>query len=145
MKKLLFAFGLLFVSSLAKADSPSEWNYIPITSYTEVATPGPVMFTSATIQFVGVSISSPAPGSSLVIFRSTSAVWTSDISTQTSFSTSYLDLNNAPSFIPLFEMKNTSYTYINKIGTAKITLWFRCPKRRDTEPGLCPGLGYFGK
>jgi len=141
MKKLLAILGLLFLTASVKAATPEEWNYIPMSSWTNVATGGPILFTSATIQFVGVTISSPsAPaGGKIIIYRSTSAAFTLDIATQTTISTEFNTFAaESNHFIPLFEMKNTSYTYLNKIGDAEVTYWIRCVGK--SEIGVCPGL-----
>ncbi len=146
MRKLLFfLFGFLAFRGIALA-TPEEWNYIPYSSYTEVATPGPILFTSATIQFVGVMIGSPSVNANgfISIFRSTSNVFTNNIATQTLFSTDYLSVNDGPIFIPLFEMKNTSFTYISKAGNAKVTYWIRCVPTPRNRLGICPGLPWNG-
>lgn len=141
MKKALLFILFPFLASSAMAQIE---NYsIPRTSYSEVATPSAVLFTSAPIQFVGISISSPSPNSLIAIYRSTSAAFTADIGSQTTVSTSYFN-SEQPVFIPLFDMMNTSYTYINKVGTADVTIWFRCASV-SSGVGLCPGLRLSGQ
>lgn len=151
MKKLFLSLlAILALSKIAGAVStPDEWNYIPYSSYTDVATTGNMMFSSAPIQFVGITVSSPALGSFLAIYRSTTPVWTPDISTQAFISTDYVGLNGGPQFIDLFDMKNTSYTHINKSGNAKIIIWIHCPKpnlkSNEIYAGFCPGLPFSGQ
>lgn len=150
MKKLLFAlFALFFVRAFARAFDPEDFNYPPISSYTDTSTGGTVLFTSAAIVWDGVTIGSPAAGSFLAIYRSTSPQWDNNLSTETFVSLDYVGLNGGPTFLDFLDMKNTSYTYINKNGGAKITMWFRCPHQnlKSNEPysGLCPGLGPNGR
>lgn len=145
MKKfllLIFAFFALY--GVARANTPDDFNYIPYSSYTEVGTGGTVMLTSATVQFAGITISSPAPNSYIAIFRSTTPVFTANIASQAVICTDYYAPNTGPTFVDMFDMKNTSYTYINKVGTAKIIYWFRCPPPTKQRNGFCPGLPWNG-
>ncbi len=146
MKKYLF-LPFLFIAGYLHAFNANEWNYIPVSSYTEVATPGPIFFASGTIQIIGVTISSPAPNSGLSFFRSTTSVFTTDIATQTLIASDYLTLNNSPTFIPMFEMQNDSYTYLSHYGNSKLTIWLRCPRKTSALGGynVCPGLSYTGQ
>lgn len=144
MKKLLLAI-LFFTAVKAHAVVQEEFNYIPVASYTEITTPGTVLFTSASINFVGVTVASGAPNAYLAIFRSTSATFTADIATQTLIGADFFNTNYGTNFVPLFEMQNDSYTYINKSGNAKMTIWVRCRKRSSTAQGFCPGLTYNGQ
>lgn len=146
MKKTLLAIlGLLSLGGGAHAASPVDWNYIPISSYTDVATAGTIMFSSSPIQFVGITISSPAPNSYVAFYRSTTPVFTAEIATQTLVVTNWASFNNSPVFIPMFEMKNTSYTFISKVGNAQVTYWFRClPNSKGLRVGICPGLPWDG-
>lgn len=145
MKKLfLAALGIVSFWAQAHAITLEEFNYIPVSSFTDASTPGPIMFTSATIQFVGVTVASPSANGYIAFYRSTSPVFTADIATQTVVGTDDLPANSDV-FVPLFEMKNTSYTFLSKVGNAQVTLWFRCPKRLEIAPGVCPGLKYSGQ
>lgn len=140
MKKLSLILGILFLAGKAHAIVKEEFNYIPYSSFTDVATPGTILFTSASINLVGVTIASGALNSYLVIYRSTSDAFGANVATQT-----LIDLNSNVSnfnnqFVPLFEAKNDSYTYINKVGTAKITIWTRCNQKMGGRAGNCPGL-----
>lgn len=145
MKKLLLAaLGLFAISGLAHAMAPEELQYVPFSSFTDVSTNGNMLFSSAPIAFVGITVSSPAVGSSITIYRSTSPTWTPDISTQAMIVTDYVNLNGGPQFVDLFGMTNTSYTHINKAGTAKLIFWINCPREKvkNGQPywGFCPGL-----
>lgn len=145
MKRLFLALGVLtLLSGIARAGTPEEWNYIPYSSFSITATPGTVLFTSATIQFVAITISSPAIGSSITIFRSTSPTFTADITTQAFINTDYSYMTGSI-HLPLYEMKNTSYTYINKVGGAITTIWLRCVPPTKSRNGLCPGLSGTGQ
>lgn len=141
MKKLLF-LGLLFLTAKSYAFNPKDWDYIPGSSYTEAGS-GLQLLSSGTIQMIGVTISSPGANSYVSFFRSTSASPTPDMSTQALISTDY---NNPqmPTFIPLFEAQNDSYTYVNKVGNAKLTYWLRCLDRAGRTPYPCPILNTTG-
>ena len=144
MKKILLALAILGVSSTGRAITPAEYAYVPSSSYSIVATDGPILFTSAPIQFVGVTVSSPVLGGFMAFFKSTSSAFTADISTWTVVRTEFNIMNAGPNnHTPLFDMRNTSYTYINKVGAAETTIWFRCVGA--TEIGNCPGLSNLGK
>ena len=144
MKKIFLGLGILFLGIKAHA-GPIIWNDTPNSSYTDVASGGTIMFSSCPVQFVGVWIDSPTliVQSQIVFYRSTSATFTPDITTQTYVNTEARD----PYFKSLFDMKNTSYTYINKVGGAKVTYWFKCPKEGNTSilMGPCPGLSASGQ
>lgn len=145
MKKLFLSlFAFLALAGYVKAGT-EDWNNVAITSYTEASTVGPVLFTSATIQWVAVTISSPAPNSYLAIYRSTSASFTADITTQALISTGASDLTGDGAMtIPLYEMRNTSFTYWNKSGNAKLILWYRYPPMPKGRAGNNPGLSGSG-
>lgn len=145
MKKFLFLLlGLVTLSFRAHA-SPEEFNYIPYSSYSDVPTNGTVLFTSCPVQLVGAIVSSGAANGSLSFSRSTSAIFTPDISTQTVIGTDYQTLNTTPGMVDFFGIRNDSYTYINKQGAAKVTLFIRCfPNRKGQRVGLCPGLPWNG-
>ena len=146
MKKIFLGLGILFLGVKAYA-GPIDWNDIPNSSYTDVGSPNAIMFSSCPIMFVGVTISSPTPNGGIAFFRSTSPTFTSDITTQTFIGSFYNPNQLADTFVPLFNMKNTSYTYITKPGTAKVTIWFKCPKEGNTSilTGPCPGLTFSGQ
>lgn len=150
MKKLLFlTLGLLFSYVPAHALTPEELQYVPYSSFTDANTNGNMMFSSAPVAFIGVTISSPAPNSSFTIYRSTSPTWTPDVSTQVFVWTDYAGNNGGPQFVDMFGMKNASYTHINKAGNAKLIIWIQCPKEnlKGNEPywGFCPGLPFTGQ
>lgn len=150
MKKLLFLIvGILALGTRVHAMDPEELMYVPYSSYSDVSTNGNMMFSSASVQFVGITISSPAPSSFLAIYRSTSASWTPDISTQVFIWTDYAGNNGGPQYVDLFGMRNDSYTHINKAGGAKVILWIQCPRPRlknNERPwGFCPGLATNGQ
>lgn len=145
IKKLFFSILILAFAKSAFA-STEDWNNIPISSYTDAASGGAVLFTSQTVQFVGITVSSPSPNAVLAIFRSTSSIFTPDVATQTLVNMDYQAVNTNPNFVPMFEMRNASYTYINKVGAGKITIWFRCPNNlKPGVLGLCPGMNYSGQ
>lgn len=145
MKRLILAILFFGIAGKLHAISQDEFNYIPITSYTEASTPGTILFTSASVNFVGVTIASPSANAYIAIFRSTSPTFTADIATQTIIGADYQSINTGGDFIPLMEMQNDSYTYINKSGPSKMTIWIRCRKRSITSPGVCPGLPSSGQ
>lgn len=145
MKKLfLFLLGFAALAVPVHAD-PTDWNYIPRSSYTEASNAGIVLFSSRSIQWVSVIISSPAPNSYLAIWRSSSPTMTPEISTSVLLATDYAGVNTGPTQVSLFEMKSASYTYIQKVGAAKIIMWFRCVGRKETDLGICPGIGDTGR
>jgi hypothetical protein len=140
MKKLLLIASLLFSVNSVHATYGTVTNYEQtFTTYTEASAAGPVMFSSAPIRFLAVSPSTASPNGYLAIFRSTSPTFTADIATQT-----LIPLYGNPE-VPrmLFDMTNTSYTFINKVGVGGITIWLNCVGRTDV--GLCPGLPYSGQ
>ena len=146
MRKLLLALGVLFLGVKVHA-GPIAWNDIPNSSYTDVGSGGNIMFSSCPTQFVGVTIASPSANGFIAFYRSTTSIWTPDLSTQTIIGTDYNPFNQSTIFVPLFDMRNTSYTHINKVGVAKVTYWFKCTKENSSaaNTGLCPGLGYSGQ
>lgn len=139
MKKLFLVLGLLFLSKPVFATWSEMWTDIPRSSFTAAATVGPMMFSSQTVQIVGVTVSTNSANGRITFYRSTSAIFTPDIATQTWVNTSNAPLNT---FIPLFDMRNSSYTYMSKEGTAEVTIWLHCPDKRvgPDLPGFCPGL-----
>ena len=144
MKKIfLTILAILCLHGIGRAGL-IEWQYIPRSSYTEVPTNGgAILFSSAPIQFVGVTVSSPSSGSSVTIFRSTEDAFSNLIASQVHINTDYFTNYSPSTFIPLFNLKNTSYTYINKIGTAKVIYWFNCVG--ETNLGVCPGMSPSGQ
>ena len=141
LKAVLFLLAFLAVSWVHAG--PEEWNYVPISSYTEVTTPGVVRFSSSPIRWVGMTISSPSSGSGgyVAIFKSSNEVVTPDLSTTTLVHTTYSGENDVPVYIPLMNVFSSSHTFLSKAGNAKVTLWFHC----TAEPNrVCPGLGAFG-
>ena len=144
MRKLILSLGILFLGTKLHAGTIA-WNDIPVSSYTDVGTGGPIQFSSTPIQFVGITVSSPSPNGYIAIYRSTSASFTADVGTQTLIGTDYSPIFSGIVYYPLFETRNTSYTYISKVGTAKVTYWFKCPNESSTRvQGICPGLTYSG-
>lgn len=150
MKKLFLFFALLGVAAKAYALTPEELVYVPFSSYTDVSTNGNMLFSSAPIDIIGLTISSPAPNSSLTIYRSTTPIWKSDLSTQAFVWTDYAGNNGGPQYLDFMGgIKNSSYTYINKAGNAKLIIWVQCLKEnlKGNEPywGFCPGLSWSGE
>src|SRR5437868_184923 len=140
MKKLLFAFVSLLLFCRNSHALIEEWNYLPNSSFTDVATPGPIMFTSATIQFVSIIISSTAPNSYLAFYRSTSSAFTANLDTQVLINTDYQTYSNGPTYVPLEDIRNSSFTYFSKVGTARVMMLIRCIRTKLDAPGICPSL-----
>lgn len=143
MKRMILAFALFFSFCNVSFAGMAEDNYLTKSSYTEAETPGPVMFSTGPTRFEAIVISSPAPNSHFVIFRSTIPWMISNLATQTLVSTSYSNFNQAPVAIPLFGITNSSYTFISKVGTAKVTLFFRLVGGNNNVTP--PGLNVFGE
>lgn len=148
MKKIALILGIIFLAPKVHAILPEEFNYIPFSSYTDVATPGVVLFSSAAVQWVAITISSPtqpADISYVAIYRSTSPVMLmNNVSTQVLIATNFGGIGN-PITIPLFEMKNDSFTYISKVGNAKLIYWIRYPKQLKGRSGTYPGMNTSGQ
>lgn len=138
MKKLFLTLALFFGFCGVSFAGLSEDNYPVKSSYTEVATTGWVVFSTGPTRFEGIVISSPAPNSFIVFLRSTSPFVTPNLATQTLVSTNYVASNQATQNVDLYGMTNTSYTIINKVGTAKVTYFFRLigGTANVTPPGL---------
>lgn len=147
MRKLFLLLIAGLSASYVHAIAVEEFNYIPLSSYTEATTAGPVLFASAPLQLIGVSVSSPVPNSYVTFWRSTSPAFTTDITTQTVIYTGWNAGSSGPAFMPMFEVKNASYTYFQKVGAAQVTIWFRGTRKGMSEPGIAtfPGLGPNGK
>lgn len=145
MKKLFLLLSVLSLPAICHATWNEMWNDVPISSYTDSATPGPILFSSQTIRFTGMTISSAIPNSYVAFYRSTTPVFTADIATQTLIYTGWNPASSNATFIPLFEMTNASYTFISKVGLAQVTFWFHCTDKRGNAPGFCPGLKASGQ
>lgn len=145
MKKILAAslFLMAMAPALALAYGYDDYGEKIQSSYSDVATGGPVLFASGTVQFVGITISSPAPLGYIAFYRSTSTTFTSEIATQTKVDCSYQSVNTGPDFVPLFGMENTSYSYVSRFGACNATIWFTWPDP-TTANTATTGLGYFG-
>ena len=144
MKKLILFLGAFFLISPVKAVVMS--NDVPMSSYSAVDSGGIVMFTSAAIQFIAVNVSSPSlVGGFVTIYRSTNPLFTLDIVTQTSVNTYFGGpVSQQPVSIPLYNMTNSSYTFIQKSGIGQTTLFYRCPTV-GSHGGLCPGISGTGQ
>lgn len=133
MKKIFAVLAVLFLGLVKLHADSGDFGARPISSFTAVATLGPVMFSSGTIEFIGIVVSSPSsvaggndnPG--VIVYRSTTSSFTNDIATQTRVDTAYTLLNAGGIFIPMFDLTNDSYTYVQITGNAKITTYFKCP------------------
>mgnify|MGYP001568996733 CR=1 FL=1 len=154
MKKIWLGALMLFgLSRLYAVEVESKWGVIR-TSHTQGATGvAPILFTSATIRFEGINVSSPTPGSAFVLFRSTTGpAFKFDIATWTIVNTDY------PANLPfpgvnLYGIESDSFTYVMHSGGSELTIFFRC-KDSVFEPynsasgtgynGLCPGLPWSG-
>ena len=137
MKKILLTLAVLALGPFAYAAVPSG-NEIPLSSFSATSQPAPFLFSSATIQLVGVTITSPAANGKLIIYFSTSSNYFSAIATKTIVNLSYQVNSVGNQFVPLFDIRNTSFTYLQKIGDALTTIWLRCTG--ITNEGVCPGI-----
>ena len=137
MKKILLTLAVLALGPFAFAAAPSG-NEIPLSSFSVTGQPAPFLFSSATIQLVGVTITSPAANGKLIVYFSTSANYFAAITTKTIVNLSYQNNYVGNQFVPLFDIRNTSYTYLQKIGDAITTIWLRC--MGITNEGVCPGV-----
>ena len=143
MKKLFLILGILLGANQLKA-SQVDWNIVPTSTYTTLDTGGVVLFSSAQIMLVGFQLSSGSTSGGnnfLTFYRSTSALFTTDLATQVSIT---IPPSAAPLVpIPLYEITNASYTYWQKAGTWGGTLFFRCINL--SRGGVCPGLQFSGQ
>lgn len=152
MKKLVLIVITIFMGSLLHAWSgelDNKWGVLR-TSYTQGATPGAILFTSATIRLEAVNVI-PAPGALFAFFRSTTGpVFKFDISTWTEIN---VDTTTSNPGGPLYGIESTSFTYINRVGESRVTIIFRCkdwvfqpydPVTKTGYNGLCPGLPWSG-
>jgi hypothetical protein len=130
MKKLILSLFVLTITSPLFAG----FRDMRVSSYTDIDTSGPIMFSSAPMQFIAITISTPAPNSFVSFFRSTSPVFNAFLTTQTKVNT----WNGNVNYIPMYDMYNESYTFMNKVGNAEITIWYECTGL--TSLGVCPGL-----
>ena len=130
--RTLLTLGILLFTSTAWAGLP-KWNYATFSSYTVADTKGAVLFSSANIRWIGITVGLEAAGN-VAIFRSTSPTFTTNLGTQT-----LVDTSDSPHFFPMHDVYNGSYTYIHKNGTAKVTYWYRCTPSLEGS-GVCPGL-----
>ena len=142
MKKLVLAVGILLIGASLKAAPPGQTYSMTRTSFSASAQ-NATLFSSHTIQFIGVLVSSQSLGGRFAIYRSTESSFTSLISTQVSVPVGF-DVNQVGGeFYPLYDMTNTSYTYVQKIGASETTIFFRCVG--ETGVGVCPGLKWSGQ
>lgn len=136
MKTALLALFFVFGASFAKA-APLQQTYVVTRTSFSASAQNPTMFSSHTIQFIGVLVSSPVLDGRMVIYRSTSSSFTLDVSSQVVINTNLAKV--APNdVVPLHDLTNTSYTYVQKLGAAETTIFFRCVG--ETNVGVCPGL-----
>lgn len=135
MKKflILFGFALLISSTKAHADG-FDFGGKVVSSFSDVATVGPVMLASGTIRFIACEISSGASNGSITIYRSTSPNFTPDISTQTRMSCAFQVTNTNPNPIDLYGMENDSYTFVQRVGNCEAVLWFTFPDYSRSNP-----------
>lgn len=144
MKKLLLILGILLGTAQLKA-AQVDWNIVPTSTYTILDSGGQQFFSSATIQFVAIQLSSAGAGGGnnfITFYRSTSPSFTQDLSTQVSVNLASTGIQ-LPFTVPLYDITNTSYTYYQKGGTAGITIFFRCLNL--SRGGVCPGLRTSGQ
>lgn len=142
MKKIMAVLGILFllggISAKARADG-FDFGGKVISTFSDVATGAsqsgtPVMLASGTIRFIATVISSGASNGSITIYRTTSSVFTADISTQIRYSCGFLTTNTNPNPIDMFGMENDSYTFIQRIGACEATLFFTFPDYTRSNP-----------
>ena len=124
MKNWILSLAVLISSCGVVHAGMEEYNYPPSSSYTEAATLGPVVFSTGAIRWIAILISSPAPSSSVALFRTTSPFITVGLNTQALVTTDYPYTSQSPVTVPLWGIENSSYTLVNKIGAAKITYFF---------------------
>lgn len=148
MKRLLASLiSILAFASFSEAIStPNEWNYIPTSSFTDTTTgAAPVLLSSyPAVQFVGVMVGSSAPGAFLALYKSTGSVWDPGLSTWTFINLDYNFAQAGPTQYEFYDLKSTSFTWIQKVGSARITMFFHCAhptalKGNELIPGFCPG------
>lgn len=154
MKRLLASLIGLFVfaASAHAISTPNEWNYIPTSSFTDTTTGGaPVLLSSyPAVQFVGVMVGSAAPGAFLALYKSTGPVWDPGLSTWTFINLDYNFSQAGPTQYEFYDLKSTSFTWIQKVGNARITMFFHCAKPtalklNEPIPGFCPGFPINGR
>lgn len=152
-KGMMALFLMLAFAGFSSAASKYDEG-VTYTSHTAAATAGTILFTSATVRFIGVTVSSSAENSRIAFFRSTRSILTPDIASQTVVNTGFNTQNTGNNFSPLWDMENSSFTLINKLGTAEVTYFFKCieydgndsiPNKRGVSKGLCPGLPWSGR
>ena len=148
MKKFLIKSLLIGLSifGLNKSEAAMISNDVAYTTYTAVDTGGILMFSSAAIQLIAVNVSSPSNvGGFVTFYRSTSSVFTLEIGTQTTVNTWFGGPTyQMPVSIPMYNITNTSYTYMQKAGVGQVTIFFRC-LGEYSRPGLCPGIKFSGQ
>lgn len=142
MKKVFLALGILIGASLAHAND--KYSNVRVSYSFTTQTPA-VLFSSTTIEFVAVHVSSQVLDGRLVIFRSTTSVYTHDVASMVIVNTSYVVPGgiNPNQVVPLYDMRNSSYTHIQKVGAAETSIFFRCIG--ETGVGNCPGIPYSGQ
>lgn len=126
--------GLMIAACLLLGGAAHAFDGVPASSYTSVESPTPIIFSSMTIRFLGAHVSSAAANGYLVIYRSTSPTFNPSLSTQT-----IIPMYSQTQSFPLYDITNTSYTFIHKVGLGQATLFYRCIENKSGS-GVCPGL-----
>lgn len=144
MKKVLLAVAaILVMGAPALAFVAEEYNRVALSSYTDAQTfqGGPVMFSSAPITFEAINVASAVPNSYITIWRSTTPTFTNDLATQTVINTGPVTPGAFMQPVPLYNITNTSYTFIQKVGQAQVTIFYRRgPAKTDSGQSTFPGL-----
>lgn len=149
MKRLFLSLiSVIAFASIARAIStPAEWNYIPVSSFTDTTTgAAPVLFSSyPAIQLMSIAVTSGAAGSFVAFYRSTGSVWDPGLSTWVFLNTDYNYPQGGLNQLDLFDLKSTSFTWIQKVGNARIIMFYHCArpvnlKGNELIPGFCPGI-----
>lgn len=135
MKKIVLLLGMLALFPAVKGHAePFDFGGKVASSFSDVATNGPVMFASGTIRFVGAIISSGSSNGVIAIYRSTASVFTADLSTQTRINCSFSAINTNPNTVDFYGMENDSYTYVQRVGGCEATLFFTFPDYTRSNP-----------
>ncbi len=146
MRKILLAVLLMLPLGILDA---FDYGQKIASSQSDVATGLnlPVLISSAAINFEAVTLSSPAPNSLIVFYKSTTSVFTTNLATWTKVNCDYQTVNTNPAAVPFFDMETSSpgaaYTYMQVIGNCSRTLWFRwiSPLTSPDNPGLYNSFG----
>lgn len=149
MRKIFAVFALLAAVAFAAPSvvRANDYGAKIQSSYSDVANLVPVMIASAPISLVAIMVSSPAAGGNITIYRSTSATFTTDITTMVTVNCDYNIASLGVMDIPFFDIESSSYTYMIKNGACKTTVLFRwiAPELMDEGRAKVFGLKQSGQ